>query len=244
MSLHARGERFESRASLGTEKLSAQKVVLAHRHHLKLHRSSQPSSRFQISLDLRPQLQDWTKMSTQRLAASASRQINAVVVSAGLMEKTVKVRIGQQKWNAHIRKVYSLSLLLSLPTHKFSNILSYHPQLSPGRNFQQSQRPRLTSYQHFNRTSHLLVHDPASSLRIGDIISISPGWRASKHVHHVVNSILAPFGDPIEARPKVPSEDERLATREAKRAAKEERRRLARIGDVVEEGDVEGETQA
>ncbi|KAF8866273.1 nucleic acid-binding protein, partial [Acephala macrosclerotiorum] len=140
-------------------------------------------------------------MSTQKLAASASRQINAVVVSAGLMEKTVKVRIGQQKWNAHIRK-------------------------------------------HFNRTSHLLVHDPASSLRIGDIISISPGWRASKHVHHVVNSILAPFGDPIEARPKVPSEEERLAMREAKRAAKEERRRLARIGERVEESEGEGERQA
>ncbi|CZR57591.1 related to ribosomal protein [Phialocephala subalpina] len=122
-------------------------------------------------------------MSAQKLAASASRQINAVVVSAGLMEKT-----------------------------------------------------------HFNRTSHLLVHDPASSLRIGDIISISPGWRASKHVHHVVNSILAPFGDPIEARPKVPSEEERLAMREEKRAAKEERRRVAkeekmliRQGEVVEE---------
>ncbi|KUJ14804.1 nucleic acid-binding protein [Mollisia scopiformis] len=130
-------------------------------------------------------------MSTQKLAASASRQINAVVVSAGLMSKTVKVRIGQQKWNAHIRK-------------------------------------------HFNRSSHLLVHDPASSLRIGDIISISPGWRASKNVHHVVNSILAPFGEPIEARPKVPSEEERLAMREEKRARKDERRMVARMGEPVE----------
>src|SRR6266536_5879385 len=38
-------------------------------------------------------------MSAQKLAASASRQINAVVVSAGLMQKTVKVRVGVQKWN-------------------------------------------------------------------------------------------------------------------------------------------------
>lgn len=44
-------------------------------------------------------------MSTLKVATSASRQINAVVVSAGLMQKTVKVRIGLQKWNSHIRKV-------------------------------------------------------------------------------------------------------------------------------------------
>jgi len=132
-------------------------------------------------------------MSTQKLAASASRQINAVVVSACLMQKTVKVRIGQQKWNAHIRK-------------------------------------------HFNRSSHLLVHDPASSLRVGDIISISPGWRASKHVHHVVNSILAPFGEPIEARPPVPTPEERIAEREAKRKLKELRRRAERRGEKAGAG--------
>lgn len=40
-----------------------------------------------------------------KLAASAQRQINAVVVSSGLMSKTVKVRIGLQKWNKHIGKV-------------------------------------------------------------------------------------------------------------------------------------------
>lgn len=33
------------------------------------------------------------------------RDITAVVVSAGLMQKTVKVRVGTQKWNSHIRKV-------------------------------------------------------------------------------------------------------------------------------------------
>jgi hypothetical protein len=47
-------------------------------------------------------------MSALKVAASASRQINAVVVSAGLMEKTVKVRVGVQKWNNHIRKVRPL----------------------------------------------------------------------------------------------------------------------------------------
>jgi hypothetical protein len=48
------------------------------------------------------------KMSTTKIATAATRQINAVVVSAGLMQKTVKVRIGVQQWNAHIRKVGSL----------------------------------------------------------------------------------------------------------------------------------------
>lgn len=43
-----------------------------------------------------------------------------------------------------------------------------------------------------------------------------------------MNSILAPFGEPIEDRPKVPTEEERLALRAEKRAKKEERRRLAR----------------
>jgi hypothetical protein len=45
-------------------------------------------------------------MSIQKIAASVTRQTNAVVVSAGLMEKTVKVRVGVQKWNKHIGKVY------------------------------------------------------------------------------------------------------------------------------------------
>jgi small subunit ribosomal protein S17 len=47
-------------------------------------------------------------------------------------------------------------------------------------------------------------------------------------VHHVVNSILAPFGEPIEARPPVPTVEERIAEREAKKKMKEERRRAER----------------
>ena len=92
----------------------------------------------------------------------------------------------------------------------------------------------ITTIQHFNRTSHLLVHDPKSSLRTGDIISISPGWRVSKQVHHVVNSIIAPFGEPIESRPAVPSEEERLLEREEKRRKKEEMRSAKREGSVDE----------
>jgi hypothetical protein len=49
-----------------------------------------------------------TKMATKQVAAAlpTERLINAVVISSGLMEKTVKVRIASQKWNAHIRKVF------------------------------------------------------------------------------------------------------------------------------------------
>ncbi|TVY13856.1 hypothetical protein LARI1_G007160 [Lachnellula arida] len=127
-------------------------------------------------------------MSTQvqKLAASASRQMNAVVVSSGLMAKTVK---------------------------------------------------------DFNKTSHLLVHDPRSSLRTGDIISISSGWRVSKNVHHVVRKIVAPFGEPIEARPAVPSEEERLEERAAKRAAKEARRSGGGMVEDEVEGEVKGEVK-
>jgi hypothetical protein len=75
-----------------------------------------------------------------------------------------------------------------------------------------------------------MVHDPASSLRTGDIISISSGWRVSKNVHHVVRSILAPFGEPIEARPPVPTEEERMAERVAKQAAKIARKQARERG--------------
>jgi small subunit ribosomal protein S17 len=44
-------------------------------------------------------------MPTTRLVPSAYRQFNAVVVSAGLMQKTVKARMGVQAWNGLIRKV-------------------------------------------------------------------------------------------------------------------------------------------
>ncbi|EKD18786.1 mitochondrial 37S ribosomal protein uS17m [Drepanopeziza brunnea f. sp. 'multigermtubi'] len=132
-------------------------------------------------------------MSTPKVVASATRQINGVVVSAGLMQKTVKARVGVQKWNNVIKKK-------------------------------------------FNHSENLLVHDPASSLRVGDVISISPGWRYSKRVHHVVNSIVAPFGDPIESRPAVPTLEERIRAVEAKREKKAARRREKREQAKTGEG--------
>lgn len=80
----------------------------------------------------------------------------------------------------------------------------------------------------------MLVHDPRSSLRAGDIIEISAGWRVSKNVRHVVSRILAPFGEPIEARPPVLSEVERLEERRKKKEEKDIRR-----GKIVQEDKVE-----
>jgi len=52
-------------------------------------------------------------------------------------------------------------------------------------------------------------------------------------VNHVVNSILAPFGEPIENRPPVPTLEERLGMREEKRRAREGRRKAKRREEVA-----------
>jgi small subunit ribosomal protein S17 len=80
--------------------------------------------------------------------------------------------------------------------------------------------------QNYNQRQHLLVHDPNSSLRTGDIISVTSGLRKAKHVKHIVKSIIAPFGEPIEARPPIPSIEEVAAEMDEKRAKKAERRNL------------------
>jgi small subunit ribosomal protein S17 len=54
-----------------------------------------------------------------------------------------------------------------------------------------------------------------------------------------VKSIIAPFGEPIENRPPVPTEEERVAERQAKLDGKRERRRLKKEGEA---GEVEGES--
>jgi small subunit ribosomal protein S17 len=78
------------------------------------------------------------------------------------------------------------------------------------------------------KPKHYLVHDPNSSLRAGDVISIVPGWRTSQHKRHVVKHIIAPYGVPIEERPPVPTLEERVAEQEEKRARKDERRTARR----------------
>lgn len=80
-----------------------------------------------------------------------------------------------------------------------------------------------------------MVHDPRSSLRAGDIIEISSGWRVSKSVRHVVSRIIAPFGEPIEARPSVMTEVERLEERRLKKEAKQLRRAKIGTEEKIEE---------
>ncbi|KAL9088059.1 MAG: hypothetical protein Q9165_006400 [Trypethelium subeluteriae] len=118
-----------------------------------------------------------------------SRNYTGVVVSAGKMSKTVKVRIMKQDWNHHVRK-------------------------------------------YFDRPVHYLTHDPASSLREGDIIRLASGNRFSKNVRHVVTQIIAPFGPPLSERPPLPSLDDIQARKDEKKAAKTERK-SARITEEI-----------
>ena len=68
------------------------------------------------------------------------------------------------------------------------------------------------------------MHDPNDSLRTGDVVAISPGWRTSRHKRYIVDRIISPAGIPIEERPPVPTKEERWAEALAKRGAKDERR--------------------
>jgi len=47
-------------------------------------------------------------------ARLAHRQFMGVVVSAGKMMKTVKVRVADQEWNNHIKKVLLISPMLEI----------------------------------------------------------------------------------------------------------------------------------
>ncbi|RKF58802.1 putative ribosomal protein s17 [Golovinomyces cichoracearum] len=149
-------------------------------------------------------------MAVRKAVEKAARSIPAVVISAGLMQKTVKVRIGVQQWDSLIKK-------------------------------------------NFNRSRNVLVHDPNDSLRTGDIISISPGWRISKSVRHIVDKLVAPFGTPAEERPPILTFRERMNQREEKRLWKLENKKTKRKGlftpkapentDTIDgEGDQENKT--
>ncbi|KEY64355.1 hypothetical protein S7711_06384 [Stachybotrys chartarum IBT 7711] len=116
-----------------------------------------------------------------RAALKVQHELHGVVVSCGKMERTVKVRIGGQKWNNIVKKTFA-------------------------------------------KPKHYLVHDPNSSLRLGDVVAIAPGWRTSQQKRHVVKHIIAPHGTPISERPPIPSIADLIQTYEEKRAAKVERR--------------------
>lgn len=86
---------------------------------------------------------------------------------------------------------------------------------------------------YFKTPQNHLVHDPNNSLRLGDVLSIVPGWRTSRHKRHIVNRMILPAGVPLDKRPPIPTEDERLATREADFMAKKLRKAAAK-GTVIE----------
>ncbi|KAI1406340.1 nucleic acid-binding protein [Hypoxylon fuscum] len=111
----------------------------------------------------------------------AGKEMYGIVVSAGLMDKTVKVRLGGLRWEPRVQKWFK--------------------------------EPR-----------YKLVHDPRNSVRQGDVVAITSSWRVSQHVRHVVKHIIAPYGEPIDEREAVPTLEERVAEKAAKRAAKDERR--------------------
>ena len=56
------------------------------------------------------------------------------------------------------------------------------------------------------------------------MVRIARGWHASKNINHRATEIVAPWGPPISQRPKIPSDEEMLAIKAAKKAAKMERR--------------------
>lgn len=150
-----------------------------------------------------------------KAARLVTHELHGVVVSAGLMQKTVKVRVGGQKWNKIVNKV-------SCDLYEYRHVRAYrYTCVYMGVHLADN------GPQHFPDPKNYLVHDPNSSLRTGDVVSIVPGWPTSQHKRHVVKQIIAPRGVPIEERPPVPTLEERIAEREAKKAAKDARR-LAR----------------
>ena len=56
------------------------------------------------------------------------------------------------------------------------------------------------------------------------MVRITSGWHLSKHIKHRAAEIVAPWGPPINERPRIPSDEEILAILAAKKAAKMERR--------------------
>ncbi|KAL5337914.1 hypothetical protein BJX70DRAFT_368022 [Aspergillus crustosus] len=87
----------------------------------------------------------------------------------------------------------------------------------------------------FPAVTTYMVADPQNSLRQGDVIEFSSGYPKSRRVRHVVERIIAPFGEAIEERPAVLTREERGAIRVEKRALKTVRRDQRRVesGDVT-----------
>ncbi|KAF2244710.1 nucleic acid-binding protein [Trematosphaeria pertusa] len=76
---------------------------------------------------------------------------------------------------------------------------------------------------HFPSEQTYLVADPNNSLVEGDVVRIASGWRTSKSIRHVVTSIVAPFGSPVEDRTPVLTEEQRMEIRIKERLLKDVR---------------------
>ncbi|KAL2889059.1 hypothetical protein HOO65_030560 [Ceratocystis lukuohia] len=122
-------------------------------------------------------------------ARRVTRELHGVVVSSGLMDKTVKVRVGTQKWNSRVSKWFSVP-------------------------------------------KNYLVHDPNNSIRTGDVVAITPGWRTSSSKRHVIKHIIAPASTSIEERPPVPTLEERIKEYETKKAVKDSRRQARKEEEI------------
>lgn len=96
---------------------------------------------------------------------------------------------------------------------------------------------------YYKGARHLLVHDPANSLREGDMIHVRTlAAQKTDTVRHVVHEILVPFGVDIADRPPVPSREELEVVDRERLAEKLERRLLrakAKSGDDAAEQKVQ-----
>lgn len=63
--------------------------------------------------------------------------------------------------------------------------------------------------------------------------------RVSKTVHHVVASIITPFGEPVESRPPIRTPDDRLAVYKEQRFRKLERKSTNKFKALAEATDPE-----
>lgn len=80
-----------------------------------------------------------------------------------------------------------------------------------------------TFRKHFPSHKHYTVSDPNNSLVEGDVVRITSGHRTSSTIRHVVTAIVAPFGQPVEDRPRVLNADELDALRTQERLLKDVR---------------------
>lgn len=137
------------------------------------------------------------------------RHITGVVVSAGKMINTVKVRIPKQVWNRRVQKVSRTSVVISPASYAYGLTILDHDALHS--NLQQF----------YSEPKTLMVSDPTNSTREGDVVALEGGRRISRHVRHVVAGVIAPMGPPMKDRTPIPSAVERLAAVEGRRAAKD-----------------------